>query len=186
METITACENVCRDFSWLNIFGPWVGPATIAAITALIIAFIAYPWQKQKDRDLQILAEKRKLYAEFLNSLAEYEIRSQKMTETFAELQHIHDQSYTCMSCIQKMVLYAPKTVIELAWAHFCALDRYLGEQRKMADHDDLREKSARKERDETAVTLFSELRVDLGSSDGQTNVAVAEFVSKEIYGINK
>ncbi len=62
---ITACENVCRDFSWLGSFSDW-GPAMLASATALVIAFKAYPQQKNEDRKLQIALEQRKAYEELV------------------------------------------------------------------------------------------------------------------------
>lgn len=67
-ETITACENICRDFSWL---GEWM-PAAIAASTALLIAFVAYPWQKRKDRELQKESERREVYRLFWEATNEH------------------------------------------------------------------------------------------------------------------
>lgn len=61
-ETITACENICRDFSWL---GEWM-PALIAASVALLIAFGAYPWQKKKDRENELKREQREQYRAFI------------------------------------------------------------------------------------------------------------------------
>ncbi|WP_083098550.1 hypothetical protein [Pseudophaeobacter leonis] len=61
VEVMTACENVCRDFEWLGGFSDW-GPALLASTTAFIIAFYAYPWQKERDRKLQIALEQRTAY----------------------------------------------------------------------------------------------------------------------------
>jgi len=66
-ETITVCENICRDFSWL---GEWM-PALLAASVALLIAFGAYSWQKKKDRELQLQLERRSLYGKFARTSRE-------------------------------------------------------------------------------------------------------------------
>lgn len=62
IESMTICENVCCDFSWV---GKWA-PAIIAATTALLIAFVAYPWQKQKDRDQKVDEERRHAVANLI------------------------------------------------------------------------------------------------------------------------
>lgn len=43
--------------------------SAIGSITALAIAFGAYPWQKRKDRQLQISLEQRKAYTDILRSI---------------------------------------------------------------------------------------------------------------------
>ncbi|WP_417700519.1 hypothetical protein [Pseudophaeobacter sp.] len=63
VEVMTACENVCRDFGWVGDFSDW-GPTLLASATAFIIAFYAYPWQKERDRKLQIALEQRVAYKE--------------------------------------------------------------------------------------------------------------------------
>lgn len=68
VEVMTACENVCRDFGWLGSFPDW-GPTLLASATALIIAFCAYPWQKKRDRELQIELEQRVVYSELVSSV---------------------------------------------------------------------------------------------------------------------
>ncbi|MBD3805168.1 MAG: hypothetical protein IE919_18285 [Thioclava sp.] len=47
METITACENVCRDFSW---FPPVIGvAANLATIAAVLLAFQQwFSWKSQR------------------------------------------------------------------------------------------------------------------------------------------
>ncbi|WP_170474748.1 hypothetical protein [Ruegeria arenilitoris] len=78
-EVISACENVRRDFNWLVLSDPkvlqgalTVLAAMIAASTALYIALKIYPIQKQKDKDLQIQAETRSVYAETIAVLGAY------------------------------------------------------------------------------------------------------------------
>ena len=43
--------------------------ALIGSATALLIAFVAYPWQKAKDRELQIGQEARNAAQEFLKAV---------------------------------------------------------------------------------------------------------------------
>ena len=40
--------------------------ATIASVTALLIAFVAYPWQRALDRKNEVLRERRAAYADFI------------------------------------------------------------------------------------------------------------------------
>jgi hypothetical protein len=48
----------------------WLPLATAfaASATALLVAFVAYAWQKKIDRQSAILADRRKLYAEYIAS----------------------------------------------------------------------------------------------------------------------
>jgi hypothetical protein len=45
--------------------------ATIGSVTALLIAFVAYPWQKAKDRQLEILKLKTSAYHDYLSALCD-------------------------------------------------------------------------------------------------------------------
>ena len=49
--------------------------ATVASATALLVAFVAYPYQKTKDRELQIEAEKRKVVAQLVSAMEEFTIK---------------------------------------------------------------------------------------------------------------
>lgn len=76
VEVMTACENVCRDFSWLWAIDArvWQGLLTIVAAviasgTALHIAVRVYPRQKKVDQILQIELEQRTVYKEIVASV---------------------------------------------------------------------------------------------------------------------
>lgn len=59
--------------TFLIIFMPssaW--PAIVGGAAALIIAFVAYPWQKSRDRELKIAEEKRSAYREFFSAAEEF------------------------------------------------------------------------------------------------------------------
>jgi len=43
--------------------------AAIASMTALLIAFVAYPWQKRRDRGVQIHAERRQAFSAFFAAM---------------------------------------------------------------------------------------------------------------------
>jgi hypothetical protein len=49
-----------------------ISAAGLASLTALVIAFGAYRWQKQQDRKLQLQLEKRRAYDEFPSAASEY------------------------------------------------------------------------------------------------------------------
>ena len=53
---------------WLSSNGRLVAPI-LAAFVALLIAFVAYPWQKAKDRQLELGREAREVAQSFLDSL---------------------------------------------------------------------------------------------------------------------
>ncbi len=75
-ETITAWDNISRDFSWMTNLDPRVIQglltflsAATAALVALHIARKIYPIQKDKDRDIKIDEEKRVVYRDFLKNI---------------------------------------------------------------------------------------------------------------------
>lgn len=75
-EVISACENVCRDFSWVFLSDPRIlqGICTLLAAgiaggIALYIAIKVYPKQKEVDRQHQIKLEQRKAYEELVQLL---------------------------------------------------------------------------------------------------------------------
>lgn len=75
-ETITAWENVCRDFSWLGRIDPRVVQgiltllaALVASATAIYIAKWVYPQQKNIDRRNEVFNEKREAYRKFLTAM---------------------------------------------------------------------------------------------------------------------
>lgn len=53
----------------MDVFGRYFIPAVIASGTALIIAFKAYPWQKAKDRELEIAKERRRAVSRLVSAL---------------------------------------------------------------------------------------------------------------------
>lgn len=63
-ETITVCENVCRDFSWVNPFLGFV--ANLVPVAGLIWAINAYYRKRKDDRDEEDRRERRKAYRDFL------------------------------------------------------------------------------------------------------------------------
>ena len=76
VEVMTACENVCRDFGWIFDVDPRIiqGFLTFlaglsASIAALIVAFVAYPWQREKDRVFELQREQRSVYREFITTM---------------------------------------------------------------------------------------------------------------------
>ncbi|WP_010137421.1 hypothetical protein [Oceanicola sp. S124] len=70
-ETITVCESICRDFSWIWFADPKVlqagmtlFAAAVASCTALYIAQRVYPKQKEVDRKNEISKDRRLRYYE--------------------------------------------------------------------------------------------------------------------------
>ncbi|WP_170332523.1 hypothetical protein [Ruegeria arenilitoris] len=106
-EVITACENVCRDFSFMRHFGPWIGPALLASATALIIAFRAYPWQKQLDRSFELDVEKRRAYAAFFASLIDLFGKAHA-----GDSRAFVDALVVSRKCFNSLVFYAPEEVV--------------------------------------------------------------------------
>lgn len=68
-ETITACENVCRDFAWVTSIIS--GLVSFAPLIAIASAVLVYYWQRKADREAELRREQREAYREFfINTLA--------------------------------------------------------------------------------------------------------------------
>ncbi|MEJ2020601.1 MAG: hypothetical protein P8X43_00835, partial [Maritimibacter sp.] len=50
----------------MNVYVFWA--ALITTIGALVIAFVAYPWQRRLDRDSELMREKRQKYDQFIRA----------------------------------------------------------------------------------------------------------------------
>ena len=67
----------------------------IGSITALIIAFVAYPWQKALDRRSELVKELRQVYIRFLQDMDDYEALIDEYHDVVAEggqTSHLHDK----------------------------------------------------------------------------------------------
>ena len=113
-------QNLAEDFGWIPGFLDATAPL-IAAITALLIAFVAYPWQKSRDRALKINEEKRAAYQRFLRATTEHQMRLS------ASLRHKHDYGIgdstpKAIAMSYELVTYAPKDVIEICQRYVATL----------------------------------------------------------------
>lgn len=81
--------------------------ASVGSLTAILIAFVAYPWQRRRDRMLQIQTEKREAYSEFLSDFSKLEplIWGWDSPQEAFRL--------TLKSSFSKLYLYAPTQVID-------------------------------------------------------------------------
>jgi len=119
-ETITACENICRDFFWLRDAWPWLGPSLIASATALLIAFRAYAWQKSKDRAVELRREQRQAYREFIEDwlIVEQQIgASRKVADKDMRqaMKCYGDGLRMADACVYKLGLSGSETVLTCA-----------------------------------------------------------------------
>ncbi|UWS80101.1 hypothetical protein N1037_03480 [Phaeobacter sp. G2] len=124
VEVMTACENVCRDFSWLVLSSPRViqGALTLCAAflasgTALWIAYRAYPAQKIADRILQEAHERREAYRRFLQAANEHYARL-TVAHWTKDLTGVTDSYFELISVTADLAAYVP------AGEHHNALDR--------------------------------------------------------------
>ncbi|WP_417259709.1 hypothetical protein [Celeribacter sp.] len=107
-ETITACKNICRDFSWLGQFTDWV--PFFSAVVVVIGGTIAYRGQKKVDRNERQHEEKRLAYAAFLAAYSEYAIDAHASGEGT-----IGKSEVTKMTLAASLVtMYAPIEVSDL------------------------------------------------------------------------
>ncbi|WP_170589399.1 hypothetical protein [Ruegeria arenilitoris] len=82
--------------------------AASASITALVVAFFAYPWQRQRDHEFELRREQRTSYREFLgvmNRLFTAIIR-QDDEEASREQMHLHQvaSEFLCFSSKESAV----------------------------------------------------------------------------------
>lgn len=117
VETISACENVCQDFSLLKILFSQGGLTFLAALLAsgmaLFIATKVYAEQKCIDRDNERLSEKREAYIRFLRAITRYQL---VLASSYLERknQGIEAVNTIAISEIYSLVVYAPKEVIRI------------------------------------------------------------------------
>lgn len=91
----------------------------IAATVALIVAFVAYPWQKNKDRDLKIEEEKRKVVGELIQALETHfsalsgagAVAVDKVPSFSAEIVNLRTgsalvQAYDCKNVLNDLIAY--------------------------------------------------------------------------------
>ncbi len=71
VETISACENVCRDFSWFWSGLSQLWPRIIDATPALTLFFavITFFIQRHTDRKAELIKIKREIYVKLLRQL---------------------------------------------------------------------------------------------------------------------
>jgi hypothetical protein len=93
---------------WWNLAAAGMG-----SLTALAIAFIAYPWQKNRDRSLAVQTEKRAIYAEFIRTFSSLSKESWRSMPT----PHYYDHKIRDMFPV--LHLYAPLNVIEACYQAF-------------------------------------------------------------------
>ncbi|ATG48014.1 hypothetical protein CEW89_10850 [Celeribacter ethanolicus] len=108
-ETITACENICRDFSWLGSISDWM-----PLFTSIVIAFggfSLYRFQKQVDRSERLHEEKRKVYVDFLAVHLEYVVERQ-----ITEGDHTERKVFTELISLATLLgMYAPDEITAMA-----------------------------------------------------------------------
>ncbi|WP_372572720.1 hypothetical protein [Ruegeria jejuensis] len=99
--------------------------ACLASMTALAIAFGAYPWQKSADRKQQLLHERREGYRRFLeeaNSLLARVVVRQPSPSDKEEFEHY----LRVVAVSSNLTLYAPKDVIEACQKYSQELFAYM------------------------------------------------------------
>jgi hypothetical protein len=77
----------------------------IAALTALIIAFTAYPWQRKLDRDSEVRKERRQLYSSVVEVFDSY-------AEDIERIGRATDENKRAWANVfHKVLIYAPAEV---------------------------------------------------------------------------
>jgi hypothetical protein len=172
----------------------WTLAATIiASATALLIAFVAYPWQKAKDRELQIQSEKRSAYADYLWALKRLELAITTGDDESAVPNAIDE----ARRHFHNMILYAPVEIIRQA-REITALLQLLEHEIELMEQGDpqFRGRTDGVERVVSDIhcretRLMRDIRIDiLGCSEDEADAAAslifAEFERKlesSVYG---
>ena len=86
--------------------------ASIGSCSALLIAFVAYPWQKRKDRQQQLLHEKRDAYRRFSEEANGYFARI-ALGAKIHDLGQQQEHYLRVVAVSSDLIIYAPKEVIE-------------------------------------------------------------------------
>lgn len=117
---LTAWQNIAEDFAWVGPFLDTAGPL-IGMLTALVIAFVAYPWQKNRDRSYALREEKRASYQRFLRAVTEHQLR---LANSFKHRHDygIGDSTAKAMAVSYELVVYAPPSVIDTCETYLSAL----------------------------------------------------------------
>ena len=116
----TAVQNLAQDFHWFPGFIDATAPL-IATATALLIAFVAYPWQKTRDRHLKMNEEKRAAYQRFLRALTEHQMRLAACIKHRKDF-GIGELGPEAIAMSYELVTYAPKSVIEVCQVYVSTL----------------------------------------------------------------
>lgn len=89
-----------------------ISGAIIASIAALLIAFVAYPWQKKKDRELQIDAELRKICVEIVNDFHRYAV---VVADESAGFNDRRDANQICLTRLALLRFFADDRLVKVA-----------------------------------------------------------------------
>ena len=98
--------------------------AAVTALTALAIAFIAYPWQKRKDRQQQVLSEKRETYRRFIQEANSFFGRAALGSKLSAP-DMLQEHYLRVIAQSSDLIVYAPKEVIEACQKYTQVLFEY-------------------------------------------------------------
>ncbi len=100
---------------WLSEFDPRVvqgiltfGAAVTASLTALIVAFVAYPWQKERDHKFELVREQRNACRDYLAAMNRLftAIVSQDLEVASREQMFLHQAAsdFVCFSSMEAAV----------------------------------------------------------------------------------
>lgn len=108
-------------------------PAAITAIVALVIAFKAYPWQKELDRKHKVDEEKRKVISQLILALEEYMgiltraslVKYQTVPDTDAARLEVH-------KALSLVRVYGSEPVVNAAVTYERSISMYGGKLEKV------------------------------------------------------
>jgi hypothetical protein len=100
----------------------------MGATVALLIAFVAYPWQKQRDRESEVMRERRSAYVEYAAAakdlvFAQPYSGDEPINREYLTIGDREKRFYTARDVIY---ILAPQTVVEKMMDHEKSLRNYL------------------------------------------------------------
>jgi hypothetical protein len=158
--------------------------ATVGSLTALTIAFLAYPWQKAKDRHQLLKSEKREAYRRFSEEANGYFARC-ALGIKIEEGPELQEHYIRVVAVSSDLIVYAPKEVIEACQKYSQRLfefSDFMGSVRKLPGYE------VQDFTQEDKLKLYSEvkrarrramvsIRIDLNENDeAEANEAVNAF----------
>lgn len=123
-EIRTSSLIVCVICVLIGVFPESVWPALIASGTALAIAFVAYPWQRNRDRQLKLADEKRESYRDFFSRFESFRL-AHGTSDNYRSDNSVRESESQLAAATIKLALVASPDCLKMCSDMRKALRRY-------------------------------------------------------------